>query len=240
MKTLAMLFTLESRNTKTGPIPVSTTSNNTCPDACPLRGNGCYAEYGPLGHIWRALSRTKPGKQFKRGRGVVQTLTWPQFLDSVRQLPKGTFWRHNQAGDLPGHGNYIDETAMLELIEANKGRRGFTYTHKPLTPANREIIRLANLRGFTVNLSANNLAHADTLADAGVGPVVTVLPDTVHGNAHLRTPQGRTVAVCPATYRDDVSCASCQLCQRQNRTCIVGFPAHGVSKRRASTIATQE
>jgi hypothetical protein len=38
------------------------------------------------------------------------------------------------------------------------------------------------------------------------------------------------VVICPATQRDDVSCASCQLCQRQ-RTAIVGFPAHGSRHR---------
>ena len=34
----------------------------------------------------------------------------------------------------------------------------------------------------------------------------------------------------PATQRDDVSCATCQLCQRPRDT-IVGFPAHGSRHR---------
>jgi len=51
------------------------------------------------------------------------------------------------------------------------------------------------------------------------------------------TPAGRKVVVCPATIRDDVSCASCQLCQRQ-RDFIIGFPAHGTSKKKASAIAS--
>ncbi len=80
----------------------------------------------------------------------------------------------------------------------------------------------------------NSPAHADTLADLGIAPVVTVLPDTVQGNAELHTPAGRRIVVCPATYRDDVTCASCQLCQRANRTTIVGFPAHGQSRAKAS------
>jgi hypothetical protein len=58
--------------------------------------------------------------------------------------------------------------------------------------------------------------------------VVVVLPSTT--TANTTTPKGRTVVVCPATIRDDISCASCQLCQRQ-RSVIVGFPAHGTRKR---------
>ena len=44
-------------------------------------------------------------------------------------------------------------------------------------------------------------------------------------------------SVCPATYRDDISCATCGLCQRANRKVIVGFPAHGSRNKVASAIA---
>jgi len=58
--------------------------------------------------------------------------------------------------------------------------------------------------------------------------VVVVLPSTQ--NQNTVTPKGRRVVVCPATQREDVSCATCQLCQRQ-RDVIVGFPAHGTKRR---------
>ena len=162
---------------------------------------------------------------------------WTTFCNSVESLPLGQLWRHNQAGDLPGLGDAIDVRALSELVSANVGKKGFTYTHKPLAnERNREAIRKANAKGFTINLSANNLAHADTLADLGIAPVVTVLPTDTEGKT-LNTPKGRKVIVCPATYRDDITCKSCGLCQK-NRAAIVGFPAHGVSKKRASAIAT--
>src|SRR5215475_1057809 len=228
----AVSFTLESRNSKVGKMPVSTTSRNTCPDACPLKASGCYAEGGPLGMIWRALSAVNPGEKFKLPRGgFSQSLTWPQFCEMVAALPESTLWRHNQAGDLPGQGDSIDVEALSALVDANAGKRGFTYTHKPLTATNAAAIKDANARGFTINLSADNLIEADQLADTGVGPVVVVLPDTIQGNVDVKTPAGRRVSICPATYLDDVSCATCQLCQRQNRKSIVGFPAHGASKR---------
>lgn len=231
----AVTFTLESRNRKVGPIPVSTTSRGTCPPDCGLF-DICYAASGPLGGLWKGLSATKAGDTFKNGRGIVQTYTWTQFCSQVAALPVATLWRHNQAGDLPGNGNTIDPAAMRQLIEANRGRRGFTYTHKPLSAANLALIRYANHNGFTVNLSADSLSDADRLAETGL-PVVVVLPDSVQGNEWIATPSGRRVAVCPATYREGVTCESCQLCQRQGRKVMVGFPAHGANRRKVSIVA---
>ncbi|MGY3589377.1 DUF7227 family protein [Bradyrhizobium sp. USDA 4350] len=253
----AVQFTLKSRNAKVGAIPVSTTAVKTCPDACPLKASGCYAEAGPLGMMWRAMSKATPGSHYATGTGKGQGYAhdWQGFTRQIAALPEGALWRHNQAGDLPGEGNAIDAAALGELVGANKGRRGFTYTHKPLTTENATAIHGANKAGFTINVSANNLAHADVLARSNVAPVATVLPaslerghtksgewteglDTYRARiADVATPEGRKVAVCPATYRDDVSCASCQLCQRATRKVIVGFPAHGASKRKASKVA---
>ena len=214
-------LTLKSRNAKTGPIPVSTSSNDTCPAVCPLKDQGCYAKYGPLGMYWAKVN------------GGTAGATWGEFVAQIAELPDGALWRHNQAGDLPGTSNAIDAPALAKLVKANSGKRGFTYTHKPMTAANARAVRKANAAGFTINLSGNNLAHADALADTGAGPVVVVLPADQKTNT--TTPAGRKVIVCPATIRDDVSCATCQLCQRRDRTIIVGFPAHGAAKRMAET-----
>jgi hypothetical protein len=219
-------LTMKSRNEKTGPIPVSTTTFATCPDVCPLRENGCYAGNGPLFMFWQKVTDGNTG-----------TL-WADFVDQIRKLKPGTLWRHNQAGDLPGNRINIDGGALAALVVANEGKRGFTYTHYDVTrnEKNRAIVKSANENGFTINLSANNLKHADALAETKVGPVVVVLPSSVSGPAKITTPQGRKVTVCPATYRDDVTCKSCGLCALQRET-IVGFPAHGVQKKRADKIA---
>jgi len=222
-------FVLRSRNEKTGPIPVSTTSSDTCPESCPLRGSGCYAESGPLAMHWQKVSAGTRGD------------SWIEFCRRIAALPAGQLWRHNQAGDLPGRGDTIDVWALGALVKANASRRGFTYTHKPISNrANRAAIARANKAGLTVNLSANSPAHADSLLAAGIGPVVTVLPADVDGakTPVLTSPAGNKIPVCPATYRDDVTCKSCQLCARPQRKSIVGFPAHGSGKHKASAIAS--
>jgi hypothetical protein len=208
-------LTMKSANVKTGPIPVSTSSAETCPSSCPFKKAGCYADSGPLALHWAKVTAGDRG------------MAWSEFCDTIAALPAGQLWRHNQAGDLPGIGETVDPVALGQLVKANTGRRGFTYTHKH-SPQALYWVKHANAWGFTVNLSANDLAHADQLADIGAGPVVVVLPSTQTTNT--TTPAGRAVVICPATQRDDVSCATCQLCQRQ-RAAIVGFPAHGTRKR---------
>lgn len=143
-------------------------------------------------------------------------------------------WRHNQAGDLPGEGDAINRDKLRELVRANGKRRGFTYTHKPATRGNLAAIRAANKAGFTINLSADNLTEADTLAETGL-PVVVVLPSDTR--KAVKTPDGRTVALCPATIADNITCMNCGLCAMAGRKAIIGFPAHGASKNKASAIA---
>jgi hypothetical protein len=221
-------LTLKSRNEKTGPIPVSTTGAESCPTACPFNNanaGGCYANGGPLAIHWRKVSEKRAGESFNR------------FLEKVAALPDGQLWRHNQAGDLQGKGNRIDAGKLVALVSANTGKRGFTYTHKPMTPSNAKLVKHANENGFTVNLSGNNAAHADKLVDMGVGPVVVVMPADASENT--TTPKGRKIVVCPATQRDDVSCATCKLCAIADRDFIIGFPAHGASKRKAESVALE-
>ena len=226
---MRITFTRKSGNKKTGPMPVSMTEERSCPKACPLYRNGCYARSWPLVKHWDDLSSGKTG------------IGWAEFIECIKELPRGILWRHNQAGDLPHTGDRatIDARALSDLTDANSGARGFTYTHyDPTIGDNAKALADANTRGFTVNLSGNNLKHADKLAAINCGPVVTVLPAEVNGNQVIKTPAGNNVVVCPATYRDDVTCASCGLCARANRKVIVGFPAHGTSARKASAIAS--
>lgn len=218
-------LTLKSANVKTGPIPVSTSDNSTCPDACPLKAGGCYAKSGPLGMHWQKVSAGKRGELLE------------QFARKIEQLPDGQLWRHNQAGDLPGKGDRINKRALGRIVRANKGKRGFTYTHKPpLEHGNARAIVDANEGGFTVNLSANSLIHADTLKSYDLGPVVSLVPEGTPASGE--TPAGNRYVVCPAQQRDDITCATCQLCSRRDRSIIVAFLPHGSAARKASAIAS--
>lgn len=217
-----------SSNSKTGPIPVSTSNSDTCPDACPIKLKGCYAKYGPTGMHWRRLDEgsSKNAKE------------WGEFLKDVKRIARGSLWRHNQAGDLNGYNDVIDELKLAELVNANKGKRGFTYTHySPLQAdmTNYFAIRRANQMGFTINLSGNDVNHADKLKALDIAPVVVIMPRDAEKVSY--TPAGNKVVICPAENTDKVNCMSCGLCQVVDRNYIIGFRAHGTAAKTVEIIA---
>jgi hypothetical protein len=219
-------ITPKSKNSKVGKMAVTTSTATTCPTSCPFKSNGCYADSGPLKLHWNKVTKGERGDD------------WSTFIDKIKDLPAGSKWRHNQAGDLPGDMEKLDDEKCIELAKANKGKRGFTYTHYDVLNnfQNAITVNIMNHLGFTVNVSANNLEHADKLCDLDIAPVATVLP--IDQTSNTFTPKGRKVVVCPATYKDDVSCASCMLCEKWDRNVVVGFPAHGTSKKKASVVAS--
>ena len=217
-------LTKKSGNMKTGPIPVSTSTQDTCPDTCPLKESGCYAKGGPLAIHWSQVTSGKRGADFAT------------FCESIAALPKNQLWRHNQAGDLPHNDGVIDKEALQRLTRANNGKRGFTYTHHVANKKNLQALRNANRQGFTVNMSANSPTQAAELFNRSLNiPIVTVSPIDA---PKVQTINGVKIVTCPAVTADNVTCSSCGLCQEANRYYVIGFPAHGSSKKAANLIAS--
>lgn len=206
-------FTYASKNRKTGPIPVTSTERKSCPPTCPHYLDDCYAEDFFTRMNWDKIP----------ARGIdLQAL-----LTRIKTMPIGQLWRHNVAGDLPGEGEEVDAFALGQIVKANRGRKGFTYTHKK-SPDAITWARHATNWGFTVNLSADDAGEADTLAAHGL-PVVAIVPaDTPK---HTTTPAGLPILVCPAQTVDYMTCALCGLCQKADRRQIIGFRAHGTKAR---------
>lgn len=211
-------------NTKTA-IPTTTTSKNSCPDTCPLKVKGCYAKYSFLGAYWNRLSN-----------GEVKTaFDFSGLLQTIKSLQNGILWRHNQAGDLLHNNGVIDKAALQAITKANKGKRGFTYTHHVMNAENALTVDMANDGGFTVNLSTENLSDADKAYNLEVAPVVTLLP---LGAAKVSyTPQGNKVVKCPADKVKGITCATCGICYISDREYIIGFEVHGTAKKSLDLIA---
>ena len=211
-------FIPESSNRKTGPIPVTYSERETCPPSCPHYRADCYAEDFYTRMAWDKVP--------ERG-GTLEAL-----CEAVAALPEGKLWRMNVAGDLPGEGEAVDPVALGEIVRANTGRRGFTYTHKK-SPEALMWAAHATRWGFTVNLSADDAGEADALAEHG--PVCAIVPMDTPEKSY--TPEGRIIIVCPAQTREDVTCASCGLCAIPDRRVIIGFRAHGTRARVADAKA---
>jgi hypothetical protein len=251
-------FIAVSQNAKTGPIPASIVERASCWPGCVLYGNGCYAETGALAMHWDRVSHGMAGGP------------WSEFCAKIAALRPGRLWRYAQAGDLPGYGAKIDGALLDELVTANTSKNAIAFTYKPLlgddpvAVENRRLIAAAVKAGFTVNLSANNPAHADRLAELGIAPAVTVLARAYARKAVRHrfkrrrdewaetisewrgrtaslpryTPAGRRIAVCPATY-SDATCKTCGACAHV-RNAVIGFPAHGAWRRVEAAVAARD
>ena len=219
-------FTNASSNRKTGPIPTTTTEKSSCPDTCPFKEKGCYAKGGPQNIHWNAISRHERGYK------------WDEFLGLIRKINRGQLWRHNVSGDLPHSEGVINRDEVIGLVNANRGRRGYTYTHHVLNNENIAILQEANNNGFTVNASCESVDVADDVMSTHNIPAVAVVPST-ESRRFFTTTNGRKVIVCPATLHDDVSCSTCGICANANRSAVVAFPAHGNAKKTVDGIVTE-
>jgi len=218
-------FVKKTTNIKTGPLSILTSSYITCPDACPFKKNGCYADAGPLRIHWVKTSDGQRGMRFG------------EILDVLEEEADGSLIRLFQAGDMPGRNNYIHKNNTIRLIKSLHNWKAFGYTHKPVYfRDNAEIIKLCNESGVCINLSANNPKHADELYKLDIGPVAT----TVDLQSPKTTPEGVRIKICPAVT-GRVQCISCggkngPICSWIDRDFIVGFPVHGTFKNKAKEV----
>jgi len=221
-QTMRVAFNPASSNAQLGSIPASTTEQASCPATCPLK-DVCYAKFHFQGANWRKVS--------ERG------MEWGEFLSKVKRIAPGALWRHNVSGDLPHDGGNIDADKVAELTNANRRRRGYTYTHHILSDANLQIIKQANANGFTISASCESVDVADSVMTEHGIPAVAVI-NSEESRRFFTTTNGRKVVVCPAKIHDNVTCATCGLCQKPDRAVIVAFPAHGTAKKKTNAIVS--
>jgi hypothetical protein len=258
--------TEKSSNVKTGKITVVTSGKQTCPITCPFKNNGCYADGGPLRILWDRISRKKGVRFGKKSSRKGMGISFDALISKLASISRDKCKRIRlwQAGDMPGDGKRIAGfNEISKLIKSLIGLEVFGFSHYPVITGtyiskntngeecmtkvnwedirvNRKRIKQCNSNGVAINLSANNLAHADQLANLNIGPVCTTLPSDI--NKNIRTPEGRRVVICPAVLSDSVSCKTCggnngSLCYQINRDFIIGFPAHGFKAKEVSKLS---
>jgi hypothetical protein len=251
-------FILVSQNAKTGPIPVSITGRASCWPGCALYEQGCYAEAGALGYHWDRVSRGAIGGTWEDLCDKIAALPPGRLW---RYAQAGDLPGYSAAID----GMKLQQ---LVAANAGKRVIAFTHKRvlgdDPVAAANRELIAAAVGAGFTINLSADNPEQADRLAALGIAPIVTVLPriyarkavrrrfkrqrdvwgETIGefrdriADLPTRTPTGRRIAICPATY-SAATCKTCGACARP-RDAVIGFPAHGAWRQVERAMAARD
>lgn len=212
----------KSKNVKTGDMPQTYSTKSYCPDTCPLKLNGCYAEDFLTNLTWAKVTDGKVGK------------TWDDFTVQIQELKPNTIWRHNVGGDLPHLNGSLDGGMIKQLSQANTGKRGYTYTHHlPNIADNLAILKQANNDGFTINLSANNNKEAMKYFSLGL-PTVVITNQTKNHTLEDGTP----VVICPAQVSDNIDCKTCGYCAKSDRKAVVGFIAHGSRSKKVIAIAS--
>jgi len=218
MSTVTVQFVKKSGNSKIGAMPCTNSDMRTCPTSCALKDNGCYASSGYYTRLnWLKVTDGSRGSN------------WSNLCADIKSLNNEQIWRMNVSGDLPHNDQVIDADKMALLIDANKEKRGFTYTHHDMSIANnRATIKRANKKGFIVNLSSDNVKDADRLKALNIAPIVTIVP--AHITSNFTSEGGNKVVICPAAIKDHITCLDCKMCAVKDRQTIIAFPAHGAGK----------
>ncbi len=223
---MQVAITIASGNSQTGPIPTTVTERQSCPTTCAFFEKGCYGKYHLAGVHWRKVSDHE--------RGV----SWDKFISEIRKFAPATLWRHNVTGDLPHVFGDIDAPKVVQIVKANKHKRGFTFSHHVLNAHNVQVIKDANAGGFTINASTESVEVADQVMTEHNIPAVAVIPST-ESRRFFHTESGRKVVVCPAKiHKGKVNCSTCGLCQQSDREFIIAFPAHGTAKKTVDAIVS--
>jgi hypothetical protein len=223
-----VLVVPRSGNSKTGSIPVTYRTVETCPTDCPFLPTG---EIGGCYGTGRIFGMTRK----YAGETDVESATWKIRLDKDRSA---RYLRDRVVGDVVTPDGELDRDYVSGIAQVAAGNRlvafGYTHAWRSFTPDDVAFLRDS---GYVMNASTESEAGAQAALDAGM-PAVIVDDDTPDG----ATVAGRRLMTCPAEVRDDVSCASCGLCAKPDRAVLIRFKTHGVARakaRRAAAAAKQ-
>lgn len=243
---MKVLFIKKSSNKKVGSLPVTITEAASCPKTCPHINGNCYGKTGPQSWIWAKVNKGTAGKNLSG---------WDEFCKKISALPAGQPWRHNTTGDLFHVDGLIRLDLLKKLIDANRGKRGWTYSHHLLNTHNTEALKYATNNEFTINASCETLEQSDKALNKGLNAACIVSsnrPELIpfsslkdkrtyyRQTAPIKTPQGRRLVICPAQKSDSQACKTCLLCSKQSKgKWAVGFVAHGNNKKKLEQLLNQ-
>ena len=206
---------LSSKNGKTGDVPQTYTTGNTCPSSCWWRANGaCYAKSGHCALHWQDKA------------GIGQWFTVDQLKKELKhKVVPGALIRHNVAGDIAvAGGSQIDNDLLSNLTKAYKGFKAYSYTHCPPTKDNLKAVKKANKGGFVVSFSCEKIETVKAARAAGL-PAVLAVASMVKNK---RVIDEITFIKCPNAVDPRVKCRDCQKCADPKRKSVIVFPCHGM------------
>ena len=206
-----------SQNSKIGDSSATYVTQDSCPDSCTLKKNGCYAENNLVGMITSKLNnaangRYNPLQLAKQEALAIGTLT------GMRPL------RVHVVGDCQTNG--AAKVVAKAMIGHTKkfGQKAWSYTHAWRT------VKAASWLAQSVLASCESTADAKLAMEKGYA-VALVVHEFASSKAYEL--DDITVLPCPAQV-GDTNCSLCRLCMgsislRAKRV-VIGFEPHGQRK----------
>lgn len=211
----------QSGNSKTGPMPVTYRTADTCPTDCPFLprslggAGGCYGT----------------GRIFGIAGKYATLMSESQAVAKLGRAPRDArFMRDRVVGDLvtPDGSFDRDYVQAIARVAGKVGLTVFGYSHAWRLMSADDVAE-TSASGYVLN------ASCETESDVREA-VLLGLPTVLAGDSWTDGDMvaGRRVVTCPAQTRDDVSCSTCGLCAKPNRACTVRFLVHGTARAQAA------
>lgn len=238
---LAMIIIPKSANEKTGDIIQSYSARSTCPNRCPLKRNGCYADNYHTSRQWDRCENVADPRYVSNYKDLTLALIEAIAPRAKRGVAEVLF-RHNVAGDIAHeNSNIIDASRVNTIADACKSAgelvgvtvRGYTYTHCSISARNAEVIHEALAKNFIINFSCETVGEVMKANELECYNVIASI-DPEETIRDLKA-VGIKAVQCPAQTHDNVSCESCKLCSRPRVTTVV-FKIHGNGSNKARKV----
>lgn len=243
MSSLKMLIFPESSNAKTGNIIQSYSSRSTCPEKCPLKGSGCYADGYYTSKLWDRCDNPED-KRYVANSDQLKLALLEATIQHTNGSPKknSVLFRHNVAGDVAIEGTSVMDINRVKILaDAVKyvntlfpdSLNGYTYTHCEISEYAAGIIHEAASNGFLINASCETVSEVMQAKALGINTVITsVNPDET--KKALKA-SGIPSVQCPAQTHAGRNCDECRLCSRDRKTTII-FGVHGNASKKATKV----
>lgn len=213
-------FVANSHNKKTGAMPVTSTSSNSCPVSCGLY-NDCYGK--------SSYTRIQWDKLDKKG------IDFNQLCNLISSLRKNSPIRFNVVGDLSNNNGVVDSVKLIKLanIVKNRALDMILYTHLELFYLNVKAFQLAFSKGLNINISCETIEKAKKALNYGLNAVIVLPIGSI--NKVLKV-DNLVIVRCPNEYNAKIQCVNCMLCSknRVEKRVVVAFTAHSTTKKRLS------
>lgn len=237
---LKIILFPNSSNAKTGNIIQSYSSRATCPEKCPLKEGGCYAEGYYTRKLWDRCDNPEDTR-YVANRDQLRLALLEATIQHIKGSPNVLF-RHNVAGDVAIEGtSVIDSSRVNILADAVKyvntlfpdSLTGYTYTHCEISEYAAGIIHEAASKGFLINASCETVSEVMQAKALGINTVITSINPEETKKALKAS--GIVGVQCPAQTHADRNCEECRLCARDRKATII-FGIHGKTAKKAAKV----